>query len=158
MYSKSISQAMEAALRSTLESVASQAMVLALQSLAWGFYDTAQGNYAGATAAFEAAAIFGMVGGAAAVAGRFAGPSAGAGAGSGAGGSAAAGATTSASNPNASVPYQQGGPNVTVNVMGHIYGSGGIEELASAINDAVLNRDVQLYSTATTTGRQLVKG
>jgi len=159
VYGKSVTDAMEKALKSTLASVSGQAMVMSLMALGWGFYNLAMGNAQWASEDFSAAAFWGAVGGAAAVAGRFMpGGSSGAGAGSGPGGSAAAGATTSASNPNASVPYQQGGPNVTVNVMGHIYGSGGIDELAQAINDAVLNRDVQLYSTATTTGQQLVKG
>jgi len=157
VYSKSISQAMQAALAATLESVASQALVLAIQSLAWGFYDLATGDYTGAAAAFTAAAIFGAVGGAAAVAGRFAAPSSGSGAGSVAGAAGAGGGVTSAANPSASTPYGQGGPSVTVNVYGHIYGQNGIEDLASAINDAVLNRDVTLTATNTTTGVRVTR-
>jgi len=139
VYSKSISQAMEAALRSTLESSPHRLWCWRCNR-SRGASMTPRRGITRRHRGVRSCCHLRNGGRRGAVAGRFAGPSAGAGAGSGAGGSAAAGATTSASNPNASVPYQQGGPNVTVNVMGHIYGSGGIEELASAINDAVLNR------------------
>jgi hypothetical protein len=36
---------------------------------------------------------------------------------------------------------------VTVNVYGHVYGPGGMQALAAAMNDAVLNNDVTLTAT-----------
>jgi uncharacterized protein (DUF927 family) len=41
---------------------------------------------------------------------------------------------------------------VTVNVWGHVVGTSGISELASMMNDAVLNQDVTLTATNTKTG------
>ena len=58
-------------------------------------------------------------------------------------------------NPTASTPYGQPGPTVSVYVSGQVYGK--IDDLISAVNDAVLNRDVTLNATNTTTGQQLVK-
>jgi len=153
VYDKSIGQAMRSALASTLESIAARDLVLAIDAMAWGFYDLAMGDYEGAASAFSAAALFGAVGGAAAVAGRFAAggsqgaPRAGAAASSGAGG---------AQTP-ASTPLQQAGPGVHVYVQGNLVGWDHIDELASAINDAVLNRDVTLTATNTTSGAQVVR-
>src|SRR6202167_524289 len=70
MYSKSIGAAMKSATEAVLESIAEQAMTQAIYALAWGFFDIAQKDYAGASAAFEAAALFGSIGFATAVAGR----------------------------------------------------------------------------------------
>ncbi|HEY7391986.1 MAG TPA: hypothetical protein VH640_25945 [Bryobacteraceae bacterium] len=158
VYSKSITQAMRAAVAATLESIAAKDIVLALDATAWGFYDLAMGDYAGAASAFEAAALFGAVGGAAGIAGRFAAPSSQTGAGS-QGGRAGAGAGGYGSQgPGASTPIQQAGPGVHVYVQGNLVGWQNIDELTSAINDAVLNRDVTLTATNTTTGVQVVHG
>jgi len=46
---------------------------------------------------------------------------------------------------------------VTVNVWGHVFGVSGIQELASAMNDAVLNRDVTFTATNTKTGVVVTK-
>ena len=70
VYSGSVSKAMRQALAATLESIAAESMVRAIYSTALGFLDLAEGNYDGAGKAFTAAAIFGSVGAAAAVAGR----------------------------------------------------------------------------------------
>jgi hypothetical protein len=153
VYSKSVGAAMEAMLKSTLESLSAQAITHAIFSLALGFQDLAQYNPTGAAAAFQAAALFGAVGAAAGVAGMAvpgggaaSGASAGSGAGSGAGnGGGAASGTSAAPSSN--------GPHVSVVVQGHIFGVNGIEALAGAINDAVLNRDVTLTATNTKTGQ-----
>ncbi|MDE2097869.1 MAG: hypothetical protein KGL39_11520 [Patescibacteria group bacterium] len=153
VYSKSIGQAMRAATAATLESIAAQAMTQAIYSLAWGFLDLAQGNYAAADAAFEAAALFGAVGVAAGVAGRAVAPASGGGSGGGArgggssggysGGPGRIGGGSGAESPMASSTV--GG--VSVHVYGHVVGASGIEQIASMINDAVQNRDVRLVAT-----------
>lgn len=157
VYSKSIGAAMEAVLKSTLESLAARAFTEAIFSTAWGFMDLAEGNAAGASAAFTAAAIFGAVGAAAGVAGiavpggsGATGTSAGASAGSGSSGSGQGAATGVTAAPAA-------GPHVTVNVQGHVFGVSGVQELASAINDAVLNRDVTLTATNTKTSQVVTR-
>jgi hypothetical protein len=87
----------------------------------------------------------------------------GAGSQGGAGGSSAPASRSSASSSSSASAsdYRGGGgqqnPNVVVNVEGHLVGWTGISELTSAINDAVLNRDVQLTATNTTTGQQVVR-
>jgi hypothetical protein len=97
--------------------------------------------------------MFGLVGAAAGVAGRaIPGGSGGAG---GSGGSSSGSGSSSdrgASTGMTAAPTNTG-PHVVVNVMGHVYGSNGIQELASALNDAVLNRDVTLTATNTKTGQ-----
>src|ERR1035438_9221854 len=70
VYEKSIGKAMEAALKSTLASLAAQAFVQAIYSMGLGFLSLAEGNGPGAVAAFEAAAMFGSLGAAAGLAGR----------------------------------------------------------------------------------------
>jgi hypothetical protein len=155
VYSKSIGQAMRAATTATLESIAAQAATQAIYSTAWGFYDLAVGNYPGATAAFEAAALFGAVTLASGVAGRAMAPAGGGGAGGSGGGSGSGGGR----NPSASYGGAssggggqgqmggQGGGYVQINVQGHIVGTSGIEELTGMINDAVQNRDVRLVAS-----------
>lgn len=155
VYSKSIGQAMEAAVASTLESLAARAMVEAIYSLGLGFLCLAEWDPAGAAAAFEAAAIFGTIGAGAALAGRAIAPKqAGAGGGPGGGaGGGAAGASTGSTVPG---PESGGGSHVTVNVWGHVVGTSGVNELCGMINDAVLNGDSKLTATNTTTGKQVV--
>jgi len=155
VYSKSIGQAMRAATTATLESIAAQALTQAIYSTAWGFYDLAVGNYPGASAAFEAAALFGAVGLAAGVAGRATAPASG----GGAGGSGGSGSGGGGRNPSASYGAGAGGGGgsqmggsggggyVQINVAGHIVGQSGIEELTGMINDAVQNRDVRLVAS-----------
>jgi hypothetical protein len=46
---------------------------------------------------------------------------------------------------------------VTVNVWGHVVGVSGVSQLASMLNDAVLNSDVQLTATNTKTGAVVVR-
>ena len=160
IYSKSIGEAMKAALESTLESLAAQAITYAIYATALGFLDLAEGNEVGAAAAFQSAAIWGSVGAAAAVAGRaMAGsPASTGGSGSGAPGVGQYGSQTAARQSDMAgspPPASAGGPHVTVNVYGHVVGTSGIAELAGMLNDAVLNSDVTLTATNTTTGVQV---
>lgn len=149
VYSQSIGAAMRAATAATLESIAAQAMTEAIYSLAWGFMDLAQGNFAGAEAAFQAAALFGSVGVASAVAGRAVAPASA----SGAGGTGAGGRVSGGGGSSGAVGAGGGGiggagkPRVTVNVYGHVVGVAGVEQLTSMINDAVQNRDVRLVAS-----------
>ena len=157
VYQKSISAAMEAALKSTLESLAARALTEAIYATAWGFMDLAEQNYAGATAAFTAAAIFGSVGAAAGVAGSLI-PSgqSGAGASGGAGGGSGVGASGGASTATTPTPTTQG-PNIHVNVYGHVYGTSGVNQLLQMINDAVLNKNATLTATNTKTSQVVVR-
>jgi hypothetical protein len=157
VYSKSIGDAMRSALAATLESIAAESLVQAIYSVAFGFLCLAQGNFAGAESAFTAAAIFGSVGGAAAVAGRAAvGPQRNA-PGTAAGGHSGAPSTSGWANASNGAEGSAGGPHVTVNVMGHVFGVSGVQQLASALNDAVLNQDVTLTATNTKTGVQVTR-
>jgi hypothetical protein len=69
VYGSSIGQAMERALKATVESIAAKALVQAIYSTALGFLLLAEFDFPAAAQAFEAAAIFGAVGGAAAAVG-----------------------------------------------------------------------------------------
>jgi hypothetical protein len=163
IYSKSIKEAMKSMMESTLESLAAQAIRYAIFSTALGFTDLAEGNEAGAAAAFTAAAIWGSVGAAAAVAGRAMagspssqpGGSTGNGAGSsrnsGSGGGDLRGADTGAIWPESTAS----GRNVTVNVWGHVIGTSGVGELCNMLTDAVVNSGHTLTAMNTTTGVQL---
>jgi len=139
VYSKSIGEAMRSALASTLESLAAEAMTYAIYSTALGFLRLAQWDPVGAENAFTSAAIWGAVGVASAVAGRAAAPSQNSSGASGTGSQRpGAGVSAGAGSPGSSGPGAPGGPHVTVNVWGHVYGTSGMAELASAMNDAVL--------------------
>lgn len=69
IFGGSISAAMEKALKATIASIAAKAVVNALYSTALGFLLLAEMDFSGAASAFEAAAAFGLVGGAAAAIG-----------------------------------------------------------------------------------------
>ena len=175
VYGGSISKAMKEALAATLESIASESAVRAIYSTALGFLDLAEGNFGAAGQAFTAAAIFGSVAAAAAVAGRaVAGPQnagaggpGGGGARTGSGGGPGVGQFGSAEyarEQNARAASQPGGTaagmggvHVTVNVQGHVVGPSGVQELCDMINDQVLNRGGTLTATNTKTGVQLTR-
>jgi hypothetical protein len=153
IYQKSIGQAMRAALAATLETIAAESLVQAIYAMALGFLRLAHHDYPGASAAFTAAAIFGGVGAAAAVAGRFiapkeAGASGGGSAASGGSGSNAAGGSSSSDTTGAA---GGGGPRVAVYIYGHVVGTSGIEQLTDIINEAVVQRDVKLISSGVKT-------
>jgi hypothetical protein len=167
VYGQNFGKAMRQALASEMETIADRAFIHAIEDAAWGIENLAMGNDAAAALYFEAAAEWGALGGAAAVAGRAVAGSAGRG-GAGAGG--AGGSAGRGSNPvshpgtpsdwaNQPSPGAQssGGQHVTVNVMGHVFGISGVQQLASALNDAVLNQDVTLTATNTKTGVQVTR-
>ena len=154
IYKQSIGEAMKAATEAVIEQVAERAAVQAIDAAAWGFFDLATGDFPGAAAAFESAALFGSVAAAASIAGRAIGPSQGGASGAGAGASAS---SSSASASDYSAAGGQQGPHVTVQVMGHLVGWTNLPELTAAINDAVLNKDVTLTATNTKTGVQVTR-
>jgi len=146
---KSVAQAMEQMLSSTLESFAAQAITAAIMATAWGFYDLAMGNHPAALAAFTSAELFGTVGAAAAVSGLALGGSSqsgssassgsgGPGNGSGGSGSAFAGAAAGAAQSHTYV-------NVSVN--GPVIGPSGAVQLCDIINQAVYGNDAKLYAS-----------
>jgi hypothetical protein len=162
VYGKSMKAAMEDALKATLENIAAQSAVKAIESAAWGFFDLATGNEVGAAAAFTAAALFGSVAAAAAVAGRAvpnaSSGSGGAGAGGGSNGSGSgSGGSGRSGGPMQGTAENMGGSHLTVVVQGHLVGWTNIGELTGALNDAVLNGGHTLTATNTTTGVQVVK-
>lgn len=171
VYGDSISKAMRQALAATLESIAAESMVRAIYATGLGFLDLALGDFEAAGNAFAAAALFGSVGAAAAVAGRaVAGPQGGPGGpGMGYGGSGGPGVgqfgsdaaarernTAAAVQPGATAAYGAG-PHVTVNVQGHVFGPGGEAELCRMLTDAVMNRGATLTATNSKTGVQVTR-
>jgi hypothetical protein len=161
VYEKSIGKAMEAALKSTLASLAAQAFAHAIYSMGLGFLCLAEWDEPGAVAAFEAAALFGSLGAVAGLAGRAipgGGSGGSGGAGSGGNGASAGGGGTQgdSSMGNYGTAAGSGGSqHVTVNVYGHVVGTSGVSELTNMINDAVLNQGATLTATNTTTGKQV---
>jgi hypothetical protein len=155
VYEKSIGDAMRSALASTLESIAAQAFVQAIFSTALGFLRLAEWDYAGATEAFTAAAIFGTVGAAAAIAGRVLAPKQG----SSEGGSQSEQSSGADSTGTSSSPAsgEKAGTNVTFIINGHIIGQSGIGELTDMINEAVQDRDVRLVSTASKSDQKVTQ-
>lgn len=152
IYEKSIGQAMRQAVASTLESIAAEAATWTIYATALGFLRLAQHDPAGAGAAFTSAAIWGSVAAVAAVTGRAIAPPQ-AGSSASAGGAAASTATAVVPGDSTAASAQQQGPLVHVYITNMYGGPAGIDQLASAINDAVLNRNVQLTATNTTTGQ-----
>jgi hypothetical protein len=152
IYKKSIGEAMKAALEATLENLAGQAMGWAIYSLAMGFTDLAVGDTVGAAAAFEAAAIWGAVGGVAAIAARaMAPPQAASGGAMGASAPGSSPVTASGSGSGGTGSAAAGnGYNLTVIVQGNAYT---VDPLIDAINEAVTQRDKALTATNTTTGQ-----
>ena len=155
VYGESIGAAMKKATAAALEQISAQAMVKAIFSLAEGFAMLAVGDFGGAAHEFEAAALYGAVGVAAGVAGRaVAGSQGGSGASAGGGTGGGGGARGGGSGGDVSAPYgtaATGGKHITVHIYGNYYGNG-IQQVASDLNDAVLNLGVTLTSTNTKTG------
>lgn len=152
---KSIEQAMKQALEATLASIAAQAAVQAIYAAGWGFFDLATGNVAGAEAAFESAAIFGVVAGATALgakalsggAGAGGGAASGGSGGSGAGGGSSPGGGGGGAAAGSGAPGAGQQPYVQINVSGHVIGNDGMAQLATIMNDAIVNNNVSLYAT-----------
>ncbi len=145
VYSKSIGQAMQAALASTLESLAAQSISYAIYSTGLGLLRLAQYDYVGASNAFAAAAEFGILGVATALAGRAIAPSQSTAAGS----SSAANSAASPASSSATTGASTNTPMVSVYVYGHVYGTSGVDQLAALLSDAVRHRDVKLISSQT---------
>src|SRR2546430_8536298 len=132
-YSKSIGDAVDKALKSTLTALTSEAVVRALYNTGLGFYFLAVQAYDQAAQAFEAAAVFGSIAGAAAGIG-----SAIPGGGRATGGSRASG-RAAASGPagGASAASAAPGGNLTVMVVG--------EAQAATWLTSVINTGVEQY-------------
>ena len=150
VYQKSIGDAMRSATASTLESIAAESFTYAIYSTALGFMRLAQHDFAGAEAAFQAAAEFGAVGAIAGVAGRAVAPPQG---GTGASGGSSAGGSRSSSVAGVTGTVHASGqqiaavPLIHITVTGPIIGPSGGDELAGLLNDAVQGRDVRLLAT-----------
>jgi hypothetical protein len=162
-YGKSIRQAAMEAARATVESIAAKALVEAIYATALGFLDLAEYNFGAAAQAFEAAAIFGAVGAAAATVGAVipAGighrpPSGGRSSyysseGRPAGGYEAqgpGGGMGSALAPGAQPAAQPSG-GLTVAIMGNEEAG---QWLATTLNKAVMQQGVQLVSSGSQRG------
>jgi hypothetical protein len=155
IWQRSIGEAFRKAALSAIGAIAQEALVRAIYSTALGFYLLAIQDYRGAGLAFKSAAIYGAVGGAAAVAGRaLAAPDVRE---SERGlevrrpGSVAPEAIVSSRGGAASSPQQ----SVQVIFQGPVYGGqAGIDEMVRHISRAVTERDVNLV--AYTTVRQPV--
>lgn len=154
VYSQSMGEALDKTLKSTAASIAAEAILQALRSTAMGFYLLAVGDFAGAGNAFEAAALWGGIGGVAAGVGASVGGGQGAGgvAGrygrsnytSGPGLVGAASPPSGALAPGAAPPRTPGG-NLTVAIMGD---TDAAHWLANTLNQGV-SRGVQLTATRT---------
>jgi len=123
--------------------------VRAIFSTALGFYLLAVGDFTGAGQAFEAAAVFGAVGGAAGLATRAL-----AGTGSGSKGTSSNSATSSASSTSApaagSAASSSQQQTVQIIFQGPVYGGqAGIDQLTREISRAVQERDVNLVAYTT---------
>jgi methyl-accepting chemotaxis protein len=157
---ESIGKALDKALKSTLESIASEALVRALFDTGMGFAALASGDVAAATQWFEAAAI---MGGVAAVAGA-AGAALPGGGGAGVG-AAAPRAVTTASGGYAGGPaagggpggsYAAAGPTTHFNFYGGVISADTLTQFTTQLNNAVRGGQVTLVSSnALTTGPKL---
>jgi hypothetical protein len=149
IWQKSIGEAFTKAAVSAIGAIAQEALVRAIFSTALGFYLLAIRDFRGAANAFQSAAIFGAVGGAAALAGRaLAGGVSGGSASSSNSQGSAAGQTSAAASPQTSAS-QAASEQKTVQVIfqGPVYGGqAGIDELVRQISRAVTDRDVNLVA------------
>jgi hypothetical protein len=144
-YSKSIGEAMDRTLKSTLTSITREALVRALYNTGLGFYFLAVQAYGQAAQAFEAAATFGSIAGAAgALAGAIPG---GASASSSAKSSKNAKSSGSASSSSgASTPASAASGNLTVMVVGEAQAA---TWLTRVISTGVENYDLKLVASHT---------
>jgi hypothetical protein len=148
VWQKSISEAFRRAALQAITSMAQEALVRAVYATALGFYLLAIQDYRGAALAFKSAAIYGAVGGAAALAGRaLAGPEV----------SERKGATAAAGGTGAEAPASASSAAATetttsqktvqIIFQGPVYGGqAGIDELVRHISQAVTERDVNLVA------------
>lgn len=155
IWQKTIGEAFRKAALQAVSSIAQEALVRAIYATALGFYLLAIQDYRGAAMAFKSAATFGLIGGAAALAGRaLAGPDvreAEQGAAVRQPGAVAPDYIISGKNssPPASSP-----PTLQVIFQGPVYGGQrGIDELVDAINQAVDQRGKKLVATRIVNGQ-----
>jgi len=147
VYKKSIGEAMRAAAAESLAALSARALTEAIFSTAYGFILLAQRDFTGASQAFTAAAMFGAVGVAAAVAGRAIAPSQAGAAGGRAEAGGAGAATGIGGGAGGAAGAGRGETRVAIYIQGHVIGPSGIEELTDIINEAVVGRDVRLIAT-----------
>jgi hypothetical protein len=151
IWQRSIGEAFRKAALQAVGAIAQEAIVRAIYSTALGFYLLAIQDYRGAALAFKSAAIYGAVGGAAALAGRaLAGPEVREG---------ERGATVRRPESVAPELIVSGtgqaaaqAPQQTVQIIfqGPVYGGqAGIDELVNDISQAVQQRDVNLVAYTT---------
>ncbi len=151
VWQKSIGQAFSQAAERTIAAIAQEAIVRAIYSTALGFLLLAEMDFSGAAQAFESAAVFGAVGGAAALASHALGGSSSGHRASGSGQKSSSSRTATTGKSGA----KSAGAGQTVQVIfqGPVYGGqAGIDELTRKISQAVVERDVNL--TAYTVVRQ----
>lgn len=140
-YSKSIGDAVDKALKSTLTAITGEAVVRALYNTGLGFYFLAIQAYDQAAQAFEAAAVFGSIAGAA---GALASAVPGGSSGSMKGKSAAS--SKSAQSAAGTASSGSAGSNLTVMVMGEAQAA---TWLTQVINTGVENYDLKLVASHT---------
>lgn len=151
IYSQSVGKAMREAAAATIESIASEAIVETIWATGWGFYDLARGRYDDAGKDFAAAAIWGSIGGAAAITGRAIAPKDASSTPASASGSSATGSGSTDAG-SASSGSAQAQPSVYIHVNGSIIGPSGASELCDIINQAVYGNDATLYASHSKTG------
>ncbi|HEV2492153.1 MAG TPA: hypothetical protein VG204_03680 [Terriglobia bacterium] len=139
-YSKSIGDAVDKALKSTLAAITGEAVVRALYNTGLGFYFLAIQAYDQAAQAFEAAAVFGSIAGAA---GALASAVPGGATGGSAKAKSAGTARSATSSTNAAA---SAGSNLTVMVVGEAQAA---TWLTQVINTGVENYDLKLVASHT---------
>jgi hypothetical protein len=148
VWQKSVGQAFEKAALASIGAIAKEAIVRAIFSTALGFYLLAVGDFAGAGQAFEAAAVFGAVGGAAGLASSALGG--GSSATKSSSGSTSKTSQTSGSTQSANSKTSSQQQTVQIIFQGPIYGGqAGIDQLTREISRAVQERDVNLVAYTT---------
>ena len=141
----SFAQVMEDQTRAFLRNMAKQSVVEALKETALGIGSLAVGNFPGATAHFQSAALHGAVAAAAGVGAAAMGPQPNRAAGAGAPATATGGATTAARADDRQTGG--GGPlNLTINVSGAAFTDAGVQQAVSnslreAVGTGVLRRE-----------------
>ncbi len=146
IWQKSIGDAFLNAAATAVGAISQEAFVRAIYSTALGFYLLAIRDFAGAAQAFESAAIFGAVGGAAALAGR---ALAGAKGDSSERQPAGERSASPSAEGSAATSGQMSSQQKTVQIVfqGPVYGGqAGIDELVRHISRAVTERDVNLVA------------
>jgi hypothetical protein len=151
IWQRSIGEAFRKAALAAVSSIAQEAIVRAVYSTALGFYMLAIQDYRGAALAFKSAAIYGAVGGAAAVAGRALAASDVSEAKNSSTGQQSESTASRATVPGSGKATAQAAQQtVQVIFQGPVYGGqAGVDELVRHISQAVTDRDVNLVAYTT---------